>query len=722
LKTASFAVSKNGKANIIDYALMWLMSCLAIYSCGRAVASDEVGMFGMAFVTLGSVFSFLFRKFVFNARVLRLDGPIYAIVCIVAFTLARKLNVIFAEDTFPQTLMPSAWLLWMLVLCAPFLWRDSTLLFQAIPALAMFGFVGCYDTFKAVPLLFFVFLICFAILFARAHARDMQARAVESGFYGTNLLGDEDRLTMLREGPWRWAAGAEWALGSALLIVLLSFLGAPVVRQAAKPISGFVAVQSPKLRSTISSAAGADLTAKVTVGSGPVNLSATPLFEVSGEKFPTYLRVATYNYWTRRGWDSTWNSASGWVDRKSGAVFEGEFPDSVKEFQVEAQALPVASGRPAPLRRLRLSEFSPEVNLAQNELKFTVKSILATNEIPQSGNGVQFISENPELVSNVGVLRRANVANYQGVVKYVPENSRLAVNAPDYLSKSVDSALNSSPIPVRSKLLAQKICQQAKTDIERANLIKAVISRKIKYNTQVDAVPAGEDAAEYAMFERGEGYCDVFATNMVNMARAVKIPARYTVGYLADSSRQDANGVLTLLESDRHAWAELFFEGVGWVPFDPTEGAEVVPGGSRTDRNEKREIDWKQTLTIGINVLIGAALFCGLGFYVRHLRQPRTLDMVRAELDQQYLKFTSALWKFTGRRRLLNETTREYLARVGSQLGSASSVANELDHEFTEAMFGAPEVSDESLANIRVKVQNFQSQLQKLPKIKPANS
>ena len=63
------------------------------------------------------------------------------------------------------------------------------------------------------------------------------------------------------------------------------------------------------------------------------------------------------------------------------------------------------------------------------------------------------------------------------------------------------------------------------------------------------------------------GYCVQFATAMVMMARESGIPARMAIGFLPGSADR---GTYTVRGSDAHAWPELFFEGVGWLRFEPT--------------------------------------------------------------------------------------------------------------------------------------------------------
>ncbi|WP_028635951.1 transglutaminase family protein [Nocardioides sp. URHA0032] len=77
------------------------------------------------------------------------------------------------------------------------------------------------------------------------------------------------------------------------------------------------------------------------------------------------------------------------------------------------------------------------------------------------------------------------------------------------------------------------------------------------------------------------GYCEQFASAMAVMARLLGIPARVAIGFL----HPDPAGPDTWIYSsdDMHAWPELFFEGAGWVRFEPTPAgrAETVPTYTR---------------------------------------------------------------------------------------------------------------------------------------------
>ena len=71
------------------------------------------------------------------------------------------------------------------------------------------------------------------------------------------------------------------------------------------------------------------------------------------------------------------------------------------------------------------------------------------------------------------------------------------------------------------------------------------------------------------------GYCQHFAGAMAAMLRMLGIPARIAVGFTSGILK-DETWVVT--DHDAHAWVEVWFAGIGWVPFDPTPGRGTLGG------------------------------------------------------------------------------------------------------------------------------------------------
>jgi transglutaminase-like putative cysteine protease len=82
--------------------------------------------------------------------------------------------------------------------------------------------------------------------------------------------------------------------------------------------------------------------------------------------------------------------------------------------------------------------------------------------------------------------------------------------------------------------------------------------------------PGGRDALLAFLTDR-VGFCQQYATAMAVMARTLGIPARVVVGFTGGTAVGDGTYLVT--GADAHAWPELWFDGQGWVRFEPTPAA-----------------------------------------------------------------------------------------------------------------------------------------------------
>jgi hypothetical protein len=121
---------------------------------------------------------------------------------------------------------------------------------------------------------------------------------------------------------------------------------------------------------------------------------------------------------------------------------------------------------------------------------------------------------------------------------------------------------------LRYSQLAQEVTKNASTEIGKVEAITQYLSKTAIYTlTPRHEVKPDEDPVAPFLFGDHRGYCVHFAHAIVYMARSLRIPARIGTGYLTDLS-QAKDGHVLLRMSDRHAWAETFVTGIGWVPFD----------------------------------------------------------------------------------------------------------------------------------------------------------
>jgi hypothetical protein len=76
------------------------------------------------------------------------------------------------------------------------------------------------------------------------------------------------------------------------------------------------------------------------------------------------------------------------------------------------------------------------------------------------------------------------------------------------------------------------------------------------------------------MFGTRAGFCEHYASAFVVIMRAMNIPARVVTGYQGGETNP-VDGLMTVRQSDAHAWAEIWLDQRGWVRVDPT--AAVAP-------------------------------------------------------------------------------------------------------------------------------------------------
>src|SRR5215210_4287554 len=73
------------------------------------------------------------------------------------------------------------------------------------------------------------------------------------------------------------------------------------------------------------------------------------------------------------------------------------------------------------------------------------------------------------------------------------------------------------------------------------------------------------------------GYCQHFAGAMALMLRYLGIPARVGAGFTSGQYDAERNE-WTVADTNAHTWVEVWFDGYGWLPFDPTPGRGRLRG------------------------------------------------------------------------------------------------------------------------------------------------
>ncbi len=152
-------------------------------------------------------------------------------------------------------------------------------------------------------------------------------------------------------------------------------------------------------------------------------------------------------------------------------------------------------------------------------------------------------------LATAGVLRASNPAG-------VPPEIRARFAAP--------------PVETdRVRALAADVTKNAPTTYDKVLALEAWMGTHTKYTLDIPPLPPRQDAVDRFLFVDRRGFCEQIGTSLVVMLRSLGVPARLAVGY-ATGERNPFTGLYEVRAKDAHAWAEVYFPGVGWQAFDPT--------------------------------------------------------------------------------------------------------------------------------------------------------
>ncbi len=105
--------------------------------------------------------------------------------------------------------------------------------------------------------------------------------------------------------------------------------------------------------------------------------------------------------------------------------------------------------------------------------------------------------------------------------------------------------------------------------------------RTPKYTLDIPRLPPGADAVDRFLFVDRRGFCEQIGTSSSSCCARSASPHASRSGY-APGERNPFTGLYEVKASDAHAWAEVYFPGVGWQAFDPTAHVPLA-GDSRID-------------------------------------------------------------------------------------------------------------------------------------------
>jgi len=234
---------------------------------------------------------------------------------------------------------------------------------------------------------------------------------------------------------------------------------------------------------------------------------------------------------------------------------------------------------------------------------------------------------------------------------------RLSYDLRSYLQNQTDVLLldsmrnRSLKIPEqgneRSLEFARELRASVATDREYAISVLAHFQQN-EYFYTLNAPLLGENRIDEFLFDTMAGFCEHYASSFTYLMRAAGIPARVVVGYQGAEANPYEN-YLMVYQYNAHAWSEVWFEGEGWVRFDPTGAVSptrIEQGVQEALRDDPAFME---------DDLFSAARFGGIGWLnAMRLR----LDAIEYEWNQLVVNYDEDV-QFELFERLFGEVTEQ---------------------------------------------------------------
>lgn len=431
------------------------------------------------------------------------------------------------------------------------------------------------------------------------------------------------------------------------------------------------------------------------IAQGPVRLSEETVMTVeshmvgSSEPVEAYWRGKVFDRYNGHGWQVS-------------EVYRRQKPVSV-------------IGRNQLQREVRrFGESKPRKGLLEQRLRMG----------PGQGNSVYGAAEPVIVETPARFLERNSFGSWQsarqrfGPMDYtvysvlpVSDAEKLRRAGTNYAEEIRRTFLQRSVSSVKVGRLARKVTAGARTPYDKAARIERYLGTRCIYDLNAPPAPLGQDAVEYFLFDSQIGYCDVFASAMVVMCREVGVPSRLATGF-APGSYDSGVRVFCVRDMDRHAWAEVWFPGCGWVTFDPTAYTSSSPESwaARAGRNIRRVA--RELFGGPVAVPIAVVLFtaCIVAAFGADLKSVRSaIGSGGANRTQ-----AAAMARYAAIRRLLRIeedylTPIESVVAAGLRSDETKRIADEATRFFSQVRYGSRPVTKEDVRELDRLIRKLKS-------------
>jgi transglutaminase-like putative cysteine protease len=165
-------------------------------------------------------------------------------------------------------------------------------------------------------------------------------------------------------------------------------------------------------------------------------------------------------------------------------------------------------------------------------------------------------------------------------VRPTPAQLRQEAAPPDAITMEyLNLPVSFTPYLGALRELAQKATKGARTAFDKASALQQWFTLGGGFSYSLSSnVPDSPAGLEKFLTATKSGYCQQFAIAMAVLARVLGIPSRVAVGYT--SGTDEGNSSFQVATSDAHAWPELYFQGAGWLRFEPTPPGDAPGQGT----------------------------------------------------------------------------------------------------------------------------------------------
>jgi transglutaminase-like putative cysteine protease len=632
-----------------DYILLAAALAVPLYTTSLTILQPLAGLFYAVLCWTGITVSYLVRSAGIKQQFVHGVGYILVVIAFLVISNLDILNDLMPGGGFPWQMAPASFMCWFLIGASFFLWTDSVMLFLLVPGIALFGVQSYIETAGNFAISMSLFMLSVAVLLTRLHLRTMRALA--------HVAGVSDGAHLFR-GPWRAVAGPTLAVVSVIGISVASYFIAPGLGGAVRKLAGEPVIQfTPPGRAGITGLSG---DAAKRIGNGPLTASNIPVLEVKGDLDSVYLRAEVYGSYVGTGFRNN-RSTRGETQDLTATGEKSRLGTDTRVFDVDGSEdiVPVGMhhiqvrslGRrhfnlyipPGPIRRV---EYPGPVTAYLDQLLYVSDSFAI-------GRSYAITTAAPN--SDPNVIRAAPPAD---------RRFNLSRNTGPFADRISDEV----------RRLAQAADMRGRTDYDDVIAIIGEIQSRVKYNLQAEAMAGVTVRVDSFIFDTQEGYCDLFAASLTVMCRAIGLRARLVSGYLAPPE-EAKDGAIIVRDRHAHMWSEVHFEGLGWIPFDATLGAESVPGG------EVGSVlaldDAGDGSGAALAAMIGAIIF-GISFiallvgaFWTRLKPWLGRRGADRKVAPYYASYLRALQPVLARPKHLSETTQEYALAYAAKVTHA---------------------------------------------------